>query len=252
MMIKISCGVVFFLLSWAGMNAQHPGEKRCPLADGFDFPVGKPNADQYYKQRGFIAGRHPGEDWNGAGGGNSDFGAPIYAIGNGVVVLSQQVGRSWGRSVIIRHAYRDQDGIVKMIDSMSTHLASLRVTEGQIVKRGDLIGTMGGNDGMYPVHLHFEIRKNLSIGMNRLYYPRDLNHYYSPTTFIEQHRRLEAGFFKHLIPLGLFLPFRANAEEFDPVDFTKHESDGNNKVSDDESFWNQLRAKIKQQQNDAK
>ena len=43
------------------------------LADGFDFPVGKPNADGYYKSRGLRlrAPQHFGEDWNGRGGGAS-------------------------------------------------------------------------------------------------------------------------------------------------------------------------------------
>ena len=35
-----------------------------PLADGFDFPVGKPNGDGYYKARGLRlkSPRHLGED----------------------------------------------------------------------------------------------------------------------------------------------------------------------------------------------
>ena len=39
------------------------------LADGFDFPVGKPHADGYYRARGFRSGGHMGEDWDGVRGG---------------------------------------------------------------------------------------------------------------------------------------------------------------------------------------
>ena len=58
-----------------------------PLADGFDYPVGKPNGEGYYKSRGLRLNipRHMGEDWNGNGGGNSDDGDPVYTVGTGLV-----------------------------------------------------------------------------------------------------------------------------------------------------------------------
>ena len=47
------------------------GASRMKLADGFDFPVGKPEAKGYYKARGLRLRPplHFGEDWNGTGGG---------------------------------------------------------------------------------------------------------------------------------------------------------------------------------------
>jgi len=33
------------------------------VADGFDYPVGKPNGHGYHKARGFTAYGHLGEDW---------------------------------------------------------------------------------------------------------------------------------------------------------------------------------------------
>ena len=49
-----------------------PGGNRAAVrvADGFDMPVGKPDAEGYYMSRGFLS-YHPGEDWNGVAGGNS-------------------------------------------------------------------------------------------------------------------------------------------------------------------------------------
>lgn len=58
------------------------------LADGFDFPVGKPDARGYYKARGFSANGHPGEDWDGIGGGDSDFNDPVNSISDGEVIFA--------------------------------------------------------------------------------------------------------------------------------------------------------------------
>ena len=76
------------------------------LADGFDFPVGKPDGQGYYMARGFRSRGHLGEDWDGIGGGDTDLGDPIYAIARGVVILSEDVKLGWGNVIIIRHAFR--------------------------------------------------------------------------------------------------------------------------------------------------
>ncbi len=163
------------------------------MADGFDFPVGPPDAEGYYRARGFRANGHLGDDWNGLGGGDSDLGDPIYSIGHGVVVFARDVRLGWGNVVIIRHAFRDSEGKTETVDSLYGHLETIGVKEGQMVKRGHCIGTMGGNRGMYPVHLHFEIRKNLAIGMARSSFARDFSNYYDPTKFIAARRKLKGG-----------------------------------------------------------
>ena len=174
------------------------------LADGFDFPVGKPDSYGYYKARGFWPNGHLGEDWNGRGGGNSDLGDPVYAIGRGVVVLSEDYRRGWGNVVIIRHAYRDVSGKVFMVDSQYGHLDRCLVQKYELVKRGQQIGTIGTNRGMYLAHLHLEVHKNLSIGMHRSSFSRGYENYFSPTDFIRQRRKLRTGFRMHPIPVDTF------------------------------------------------
>ncbi|MDP9292445.1 MAG: M23 family metallopeptidase [Verrucomicrobiota bacterium] len=173
------------------------------VADGFDFPVGKPNAEGFYKARGFRQNGHLGEDWNGLGGGDSDLGSPIAAIGNGVVVFARDVHSGWGNVVIVRHSYYE-GGHLNYVDSLYGHLNQIFVREGQSVSRGDRIATMGSNHGMYPAHLHLEIRKNLSIGMARASFARDFSNYYDPTRFIETHRALRGGPSNTVIAMNTF------------------------------------------------
>ncbi len=180
---------------------------RCPMADGFDHAVGKPNADHYYKARGFTPNGHLGDDWNGAGGGDTDLGDPVYSIGNGVVVHAMDIHVGWGNVVIIRHAFRDESGRIQFVDSLYGHLNEIKVRMSQIVRRGELIGTIGTNHGMYPAHLHLEVHKNLAMGPTRTGFAHDYSNYYSPTQFIESHRTLSGSFSKAEIPVNTFPPY---------------------------------------------
>ena len=173
------------------------------LASGFDFPVGKPDAQGYYKARGFHSHGHLGEDWDGVRGGDTDLGDAIYSIGDGVVVFARDCHMGWGNVIIVRHAFRE-DGVVKNIDSLYGHLNSILVQRGQSVTRGQKIGTMGTAHGIYDAHLHFEIRKNLAIGMSRAAFARDLSNYYDPTQFILSHRRLSTASGTYRIAMNTF------------------------------------------------
>jgi len=153
-------------------------------ADGFDMPVGKPDAEGYYRSRGLIIGRHMGDDWNGNGGGNTDLGAPVYSTAHGLVVYARDARMGWGKLVIIRHAFWENRRW-NYVDSLYAHLHQIFVREGQQVRRGQLVGSIGTNRGMYTAHLHFEIRKNLRIGINQGSYRKDLSNYYKPYEFIK-------------------------------------------------------------------
>lgn len=173
------------------------------LTDGFDFPVGKPDAQGYYKARGFRTKGHLGEDWDGVRGGDTDLGDPIYSIGDGIVVFARDCHMGWGNVIIVRHAYRE-NGDVRYIDALYGHLNSMTVRRGQSVTRGQQIATMGTAHGLYDAHLHLEIRKNLEIGMSRAKFSRDFNNYYDPSQFIAAHRHLQTSREKFRVAMNTF------------------------------------------------
>lgn len=175
------------------------------LADGFDIPVGKPDGAGYYVYRGFSPYGHLGEDWNGNGGGNTDEGDPVYSIAHGVVVFSEDYRRGWGNVVIVRHAYRETNGQIAFIDSLYGHLKVRSVRVGQQVTRGQLLGTIGcGPYRMYAAHLHFEIRKDLRVGMRRDLYPKTYTTYHHPRNFISTRRRLRLEDRLVRVPINTF------------------------------------------------
>jgi murein DD-endopeptidase MepM/ murein hydrolase activator NlpD len=173
------------------------------IADGFDFPVGRPEGEGYYKARGFRPGGHVGEDWDGVRGGDTDLRDPIYCVGDGIVVFARDVHLGWGNVIIVRHAYRE-NGNVRYVDSLYGHLNSMLVSRGQRVSRGQQIATMGTAHGQYDAHLHFEIRKNLEIGMSRSKFQKDFSNYYDPTQFINSHRHLAGGGANYKVAMNTF------------------------------------------------
>ena len=165
------------------------------LADGFDFPVGKPDAAGYHKARGMKPNGHLGDDWDGDRGGNTDLGDPVYAAGAGIVVLADNMHMGWGNVVMVRHCFREpqEGGAIRVVDSLYGHVDTMLVHVGQLVARGQQIATVGTAFGLYEAHLHFEVRKNINIGMYRSQFARDYTNYYDPTEFVTTHRQLPTG-----------------------------------------------------------
>ncbi len=173
-------------------------------ADGFQCPVG-PNGsgEGYYIARSFMGNGHLGDDWNGVKGGDTDLGDPVYSTAHGLVVYAKNYHVGWGNVVIIRHAY--YEGLtLKYVDSLYGHLLDFTVTEGQQVRRGQLIGRIGSNNGMYDAHLHFEMRKNIAIGMYRSSFPRDSTNYWTPNAFIAAHPTCPRGNRMVSVPINTF------------------------------------------------
>lgn len=197
--------LILFLAVFTSSTAQ--AAPKVNIADGFDYPVGKPDAKNYYKSRGLRlrSPTHFGEDWNGRGGGNTDLGDPVYSCADGIVTFAHDVKTGWGNVVLIRHAYRDPtSGKVKFIDSLYGHLDKMSVKVGQAVKRGQQIGTIGTNRGMYPAHLHFEMRHNINIGMHRSGVASTLDNWADPTQFITKYRRLNREWRPVAVPTGTY------------------------------------------------
>ena len=82
---------------------------------------------------------------------------PVQAIAPGIVVFAKDQG-SYGKLVIINHA----DGL----QSRYAQLDSIKVTLGQRVNKGDILGGVGttGQPTSTQPHLHFEMRFNGSLG----------------------------------------------------------------------------------------
>ena len=205
LVITVFRSLIFFAAFLVPVSAY--AEAKVNIADGFDFPVGKPSSVGYYKARGLRlrSPTHFGEDWNGRGGGDTDLGDPVYSCADGIVTFAHNVHQGWGNVVLVRHAYRDpSSGKVKFIDSLYGHLEKIMVKDGQGLKRGQQLGTIGSNFGMYPAHLHFEMRHNITIGMDRSGVPSDLVNWADPTQFINKYRRLNREWRTVAVPTGTY------------------------------------------------
>ena len=200
--------IVLFLLSLVLFACPAPGGDVLGTlpADGFDFPVGKPDGEGYYRARGYKANGHLGEDWNGKGGGDTDLGDPVHVVAHGVVVFAQNFKHGWGNVVIVRHAY-EEGGQMKYADSLYGHLDQIHVRENEQLRRGQQLGTIGTGGGLYSAHLHLEIRKDLRVGMARHRFPKDEKVYFSPVDFINAHRQLKAPIAVVAVPANTFVPF---------------------------------------------
>ncbi len=76
-------------------------------------------------------------------------GNPIYATGDGVVVLAKYDHSGYGRHVEIDHGF----GYV----TRYAHMSRLDVEVGQVVRRGDCIGLSGRSGRITGPHLHYEV-----------------------------------------------------------------------------------------------
>jgi murein DD-endopeptidase MepM/ murein hydrolase activator NlpD len=112
-----------------------------PVSDGFDYPVGIPdgvgyahglannnNGWDFLENEGSVI--HPGEDWNGNGGGDTDLGDSVYAISNGRIVAAGNYGSRWGNIILIEHQL--QDGTV--VWSNYAHLRDIIINSGDVYK----------------------------------------------------------------------------------------------------------------------
>jgi murein DD-endopeptidase MepM/ murein hydrolase activator NlpD len=87
---------------------------------------------------------HPGLDFY------ADWRDTVYATGAGIVEKSQY-NNGYGRTIVIGH--------VSGYKSRYAHLTRYFVKRGDLVKRGDPIGTAGNTGYSRGYHLHYEVSR---------------------------------------------------------------------------------------------
>ena len=119
------------------------------------FPVGVPIASYFGPRIAPTAGAssfHEGVDFDPGRG------APIQVIADGVVrEVAPYNDNALGVHVIVDHMIDGQ-----LVSSVYGHMTpgSIKVTQGQTVKVGDILGLVGSTGISTGPHLHFEIRLN--------------------------------------------------------------------------------------------
>lgn len=154
-----------------------------PEADGFDFPVGPPDARDWRLGRGWQVKGHLGVDYNHGGPCDDDLGEPVYAAATGRVHFARDVEGGWGNVVQIAHRLPSGE----LVQTQYGHLDRIDVTEGELVERGGAVGTVGNAHGIYCSHLHFEVRTDPAHEVGGGYgKPREV--FVDPIGFIRSHR----------------------------------------------------------------
>jgi len=119
--------------------------------------VFRPGANLEWPVEGSLIypfGRAEGPDrttisWGGIGI-QAAAGTPVRAVAAGTVQLVDPHFGTYGATVMIGHPSGEY--------SVYCSLGEIMVAKGDIVDRGETIGTVGTNDPRLPPHLHFEIR----------------------------------------------------------------------------------------------
>lgn len=113
-------------------------------ADGGCYSGSEPSCGSY----------HPGEDWNGRGGGDSDMGQPVYAVGRGLVFWKGWAN-GFGNAVMTIHKLPDGEIVVSFYTHLQSYTDLSLLSE---VSHSTIIGYVGKTDTV-AAHLHWEIRR---------------------------------------------------------------------------------------------
>lgn len=163
-----------------------------PKSVRFDSPLGSEHGAMTYNAQSFmvlnsrLGSNHLADDLNGIGGMNTDLGDPVYSVSAGRVIYAADAGEGWGNMVIIEHAIGDGKDR-RYVQSLYAHLKVIYVLAGVIVRRGEVVGEVGGANGKYPAHLHFEMRDSNVADPNKGYSKKPLNRL-NPTETLREWR----------------------------------------------------------------
>lgn len=81
-----------------------------------------------------------------------DQGNPIYCTGDGVVEMTKEENRSYGKQVLVNHGFGYK--------TRYAHMSQIFVFEGMALKRGDCVGLSGNTGQSTSPHLHYEVIYN--------------------------------------------------------------------------------------------
>jgi murein DD-endopeptidase MepM/ murein hydrolase activator NlpD len=87
-------------------------------------------------------------------------GYSIYATGDGVVAKADNTASGYGNHIVIRHGFG--------YETLYAHLSKYKARAGQRVKRGDVIGYVGGRSE--APHLHYEVLKDKKVVNPQFFY----------------------------------------------------------------------------------
>lgn len=78
-------------------------------------------------------------------------GTPVYATADGRVTTAGNMGNGYGNHVVINHGYG--------YETLYGHMVRVKARDGQLVKRGEVIGWVGSTGKSTGPHLHYEVHK---------------------------------------------------------------------------------------------
>jgi murein DD-endopeptidase MepM/ murein hydrolase activator NlpD len=163
------------------------------IAHKISYPVNHGNMKGYYnanpfqKYSNWFHDKHLGVDISGNGGGNSDLGDTVYAIGRGKVIYVLEVKQNYDEfASVIMILHKTPNGYIV---SQYRHCQKVLVKYGEYVDYLQPVSTIGNDFGVYQAHLHFEIRTDIMKDIEGGY--GDPKGYLDPLLFIEQFNQNE-------------------------------------------------------------
>jgi len=156
-----------------------------PVTEEFDTPLRPPDGAGVSISLPFLEEEHLGEDWTTAKG-DAALGEPVYSVADGWVSVAQDFENAWGKVVFV--CYRLPEGrYPPFVEVMYAQLNTLEVKPGQLVKRGQRLGTVGNGNGTYQAHLHWEVRQTVGMGLGPGFDKRR-DGWLGPSEFLAAHR----------------------------------------------------------------
>lgn len=149
------------------------------------YPLGGWNVSTQHGEEISSGYYHMGVD----AGGEFEAGEPVYASATGIVREAQERSQ-FGLVVLIEHFPSGESSNVSLYGHLSP--SDVRVSVGQTVNAGDVIGVLGSSqeNGGWPVHIHYGIHKE-SYSSDWIYYGHvrnadTANDWYDPETYIPE------------------------------------------------------------------